>query len=156
MVITGLGAVTPLGNDVPSSWEALTAGSGGAGPITAFDASGYPARFACELKEFEPDQWLDRKQVRRLDRFAQMIGAHRPGLDMAKLLPKVVVAGADAGSLTAEGAALLDPSGSIKAGVPVCPPEGDAGTGMVASGLAGSSSSSNRTVTVASSTGVAS
>jgi 3-oxoacyl-[acyl-carrier-protein] synthase II len=75
VVITGLGAVTPLGNDVASSWEALVAGAGGAGPITTFETSGYPVRFGCELKEFEPAQWLDRKQVRRLDRFAQMMVA---------------------------------------------------------------------------------
>jgi 3-oxoacyl-[acyl-carrier-protein] synthase II len=64
-----------LGNDVASSWEALVAGAGGAGPITTFETSGYPVRFGCELKEFEPAQWLDRKQVRRLDRFAQMMVA---------------------------------------------------------------------------------
>ena len=75
VVITGLGAVTPLGNDVQSSWDALVAGAGGVGPITAFDASAYPVHFACELKEFDPGDWLDRKQVRRLDRFAQMIVA---------------------------------------------------------------------------------
>jgi 3-oxoacyl-[acyl-carrier-protein] synthase II len=60
---------------VASSWEALVAGAGGAGPITTFETSGYPVRFGCELKEFEPAQWLDRKQVRRLDRFAQMMVA---------------------------------------------------------------------------------
>jgi 3-oxoacyl-[acyl-carrier-protein] synthase II len=75
VVITGLGAVTPLGNDVPSSWENLVAGAGAAGPITAFDASAYPVRFACELKEFDPGTWLERKQVRRLDRFTHMIVA---------------------------------------------------------------------------------
>jgi 3-oxoacyl-[acyl-carrier-protein] synthase II len=74
-VITGLGAVTPLGNDVVSSWEKLVAGVGGVGSITAFDASAYPVRFACELKEFDPGRWLEPKQVRRLDRFAQMIVA---------------------------------------------------------------------------------
>ncbi len=75
MVITGLGAVTPLGNDVLSSWKNLVAAAGGVGPITAFDASAYPVRFACELKEFDPGTWLEPKQVRRLDRFAQMIVA---------------------------------------------------------------------------------
>jgi len=75
VVITGLGAVTPLGNDVLSSWEKLVTAAGGVGPITAFDASAYPVRFACELKEFDPGRWLERKQVRRLDRFAQMIVA---------------------------------------------------------------------------------
>lgn len=67
-----------------------------------------------------------------LKRFGEMVAAKRPGLDAAKLLPKVLVAGEDAGTLTAEGAKLLDPSGKLQAGVPVCPPEGDAGTGMVA------------------------
>ena len=75
VVITGLGAVTPLGNDVATSWQNLVAGNSGAGPITQFDAADYPTRFACELKDFDPGAWLDHKQVRRLDRFAQMIVA---------------------------------------------------------------------------------
>ena len=62
VVITGLGAVTPLGNDVATSWQNLVAGSGGAGPITRFDATAYPTRFACELKDFDPGAWLDHKQ----------------------------------------------------------------------------------------------
>ena len=61
-----------------------------------------------------------------------MVAARRPGLDVAALLPEVLVAGEDAGTLTAEGAALLDPTGTLQPGTPVCPPEGDAGTGMVA------------------------
>ena len=67
-----------------------------------------------------------------LKRFGEMVAGHRPGLDVAALLPEVLVAGENAGTLTAEGAALLDPTGTLKPGVPVCPPEGDAGTGMVA------------------------
>jgi sugar (pentulose or hexulose) kinase len=67
-----------------------------------------------------------------LARFGEMVAARRPGLDAAALLPKALVAGEDAGSLTAEGAALLDPTGRLQPGAPVCPPEGDAGTGMVA------------------------
>ena len=67
-----------------------------------------------------------------LKRFGEMVAARRPGLDAAALFPKVLVAGEDAGTLTAEGAALLDPTGRLQPGVPVCPPEGDAGTGMVA------------------------
>ena len=67
-----------------------------------------------------------------LARFGEMVAARRPGLDVAALLPKVLVAGQDAGTLTAEGAALLDPTGTLQPGAPVCPPEGDAGTGMVA------------------------
>src|SRR6266545_2569166 len=75
IVITGIGALTPLGNDAESSWETLTAGRSGAGPITHFDASQYPVHFACELKEFDPTQWMERKQARRMDRFAQMVVA---------------------------------------------------------------------------------
>ena len=75
VVITGLGAVTPLGNDVRSSWENLVAGAATADTITAFDASGFPVTFACEAKGFEPTQWIERKQARRMDRFAQMIVA---------------------------------------------------------------------------------
>jgi sugar (pentulose or hexulose) kinase len=67
-----------------------------------------------------------------LERFGEMVAAKRPGLEVAALLPEVLVAGEDAGSLTAEGAALLDPTGVLKPGAVVCPPEGDAGTGMVA------------------------
>jgi 3-oxoacyl-[acyl-carrier-protein] synthase II len=72
-VITGLGAVSPLGNDVETTWRTLIGGESGAGPITHFDATDYPVRFACELKDFEPTQWIERKQARRMDRFAQMI-----------------------------------------------------------------------------------
>jgi 3-oxoacyl-[acyl-carrier-protein] synthase II len=75
VVITGLGAVTPLGNDVEATWTSLTAGKSGAAEITAFDASEYPVNFACELKEFDPRHWIDHKQARRMDRFAQMIVA---------------------------------------------------------------------------------
>ncbi len=67
-----------------------------------------------------------------LKRFGEMVAARRPGLDVAALLPKVLVAGEGAGTLTAEGAALLDPTGALRPGAPMCPPEGDAGTGMVA------------------------
>jgi 3-oxoacyl-[acyl-carrier-protein] synthase II len=75
VVITGLGSVTPLGNDVETTWANLVAGESGAAEITAFDASEYPVNFACELKEFDPSQWIERKQTRRMDRFAQMIVA---------------------------------------------------------------------------------
>ena len=73
VVITGLGMVTPLGNDVETTWENLLSGESGAGEITAFDASDYPVNFACELKDFDPAQWIDRKQARRMDRFTHMI-----------------------------------------------------------------------------------
>jgi 3-oxoacyl-[acyl-carrier-protein] synthase II len=73
VVITGIGAVTPLGNDAESSWENLLAGGSGAGPITMFDSSDYYVHFACELKDFDPAEWIERKQARRMDRFAQII-----------------------------------------------------------------------------------
>ena len=77
VVITGLGAVTPLGNDVESSWASLLAGECGAREITLFDHSDYHVHFACELKDFDPTTWIDRKAARRMDRFAQMILAAR-------------------------------------------------------------------------------
>src|SRR5438093_53134 len=73
VVITGLGAVTPPGNDVETSWQNLVAGESGAGPITQFDSSDYFVHFACEVKDFDPSNWIERKQARRMDRFAQLI-----------------------------------------------------------------------------------
>src|SRR5947209_2303420 len=73
VVITGMGMVSPLGNDVETSWSRLLAGESGAGEITAFDHTDYNVHFACELKDFDPTVWIDRKQARRMDRFAQMI-----------------------------------------------------------------------------------
>ena len=71
VVVTGLGAITPVGNDVASSWSALLAGKSGAGPITHFDASLFRTQFACEVKNFDPTTLLDRKEARRLDAFVQ-------------------------------------------------------------------------------------
>ena len=86
VVITGMGAVTPLGNDVPTTWQNLCAGMSGAGPITQFDPEGYFAKFACEVKDFEPTNWIDYKTSRRLDRFAQMVvAAARMAEEDAKL-----------------------------------------------------------------------
>jgi len=90
VVITGLGAVTPLGNDVESSWSNLIAGESGAARIEQFDATGFPVDFACELKGFEPTNWIEHKQARRMDRFSQMVLAAArqaeadSGLEIAK------------------------------------------------------------------------
>jgi len=73
VVITGMGAVTPLGNDAETSWQRLLAGESGAGPITQFDSTDYHVHFACEVKDFDPANWIERKQARRMDRFAQLI-----------------------------------------------------------------------------------
>jgi 3-oxoacyl-[acyl-carrier-protein] synthase II len=76
VVITGTGLITPVGLDVPTSWNALLGGRSGAGPITQFDATDFKVRFAAEVKGFEPDQYIDRKETKRTDRFAQFaIGA---------------------------------------------------------------------------------
>ncbi len=71
VVITGLGLVTPVGNEVESTWQALLEGRSGAGPITRFDASEHDVRFACEVEGFDPHDYLDRKEVKRTDRFLQ-------------------------------------------------------------------------------------
>lgn len=71
VVVTGLGAVTPCGNDVGSCWDAMVAGRSGAGPIQHFDASRYPVRIAAEVKGFDAEAHLGKKQARRLDLFTQ-------------------------------------------------------------------------------------
>jgi 3-oxoacyl-[acyl-carrier-protein] synthase II len=73
VVVTGLGMVTSLANDVETTWSRLLAGESGAAEITQFDHSDYPVHFANELKDFEPTNWIDHKSARRMDRFAQMI-----------------------------------------------------------------------------------
>lgn len=70
--MTGLGAITPLGHDVPSTWEAALAGKSGAGPITHFDASLFKTKFACEVKDFNASEYItDRRKLRQLDLYAQ-------------------------------------------------------------------------------------
>jgi|DewCreStandDraft_2_1066082.scaffolds.fasta_scaffold00104_27 3-oxoacyl-[acyl-carrier-protein] synthase II len=70
-VVTGLGLVTPVGLTTEETWANLLAGCSGAGPITQFDAQGFPVRFACEVKGFDPERYIDRKEVKRTDRYAQ-------------------------------------------------------------------------------------
>lgn len=71
VVVTGIGALTPLGNSVSDYWHGLINGVSGANPITLFDASKFKTRFACELKNFEPTDFLDKKEARKIDRFTQ-------------------------------------------------------------------------------------
>ena len=71
VVVTGLGAITPLGNSVSEFWNNLLNGISGAGPITRFDASKFRTHFACEVKGFKPEDYFDRKEVKRLDLYAQ-------------------------------------------------------------------------------------
>ena len=94
VVVTGLGLVTPLGTDVDSSWSALLAGVPGAAPITKFDPRKLSVRFACEVKGFDPLQYMDRKEARRYDLFAQLAlaAAHQAvvqaGLDTSVPAPE--------------------------------------------------------------------
>jgi len=71
VVVTGMGMISPVGLDVESTWQALLTGQSGAGPITQFDPEGYDTRFGCEATGFDPLQYIDRKEVRRQDRFTQ-------------------------------------------------------------------------------------
>ena len=71
-MITGLGALTSLGNDYETTWQNLIAGGSGAGPITQFDDAGYEVHFACEVRGFDPTLWMEHKTARRMDRFAQL------------------------------------------------------------------------------------
>src|SRR5512138_2769304 len=71
VVVTGMGAITPVGNDVATTWRAITQGVSGGAPITKFDASTFPVRFACEVKGFDPLTYLERKEAKRADPFAQ-------------------------------------------------------------------------------------
>jgi 3-oxoacyl-[acyl-carrier-protein] synthase II len=79
VVVTGLGLVTPVGTDVESTWNALLAGTPGAAPIKKFDPARLSVRFACEVKGFDPLQYIDRKEARRYDLFAQfaLAAAHQ-------------------------------------------------------------------------------
>ena len=71
VVVTGLGAVTPIGNNLNDYWTALQQGGCGAGPITKMDASRYRTRFACEVKGFQPSEYLVLKEINSLDLYAQ-------------------------------------------------------------------------------------
>jgi 3-oxoacyl-[acyl-carrier-protein] synthase II len=91
VVVTGLGALTPIGNTVEEYWENLSAGKSGAGPITRFDASKFKTQFACEVKNFNAEDHFDRKEARKMDPFTQfgMIVADQAikdsGLDLEKI-----------------------------------------------------------------------
>ena len=97
VVITGLGMVSPLGNDVDTSWRSLLVGESGAGPITAFDTTGYNVHFSCELKDFDPTNWIEHKTARRMDRCGQIIlaAAHQARDDSGfEVAPEAEMVGA--------------------------------------------------------------
>ncbi|MCA6439804.1 MAG: beta-ketoacyl-ACP synthase II [Sediminibacterium sp.] len=91
VVVTGIGTLTPLGNNLQDYWNNLVAGVSGAAPITLFDASKFKTRFACEVKGFDPTQFMEKKEARKLDRFAQLaivasdMAVADAGLDKEKL-----------------------------------------------------------------------
>lgn len=91
VVVTGLGAITPIGNNVQDYWNALSNGVSGAAPITQFDASKFKTRFACEVKGFDVNQFIDRKEARRMDRFTQFAmvvcdeAVKHSGMDMERV-----------------------------------------------------------------------
>lgn len=86
VVVTGLGAITPLGNNVDDTWEALINGVSGAGPITHFDTSKFKTQFACEVKNFDPTNYFEKKEVRKYDRYAQLaIAAAKEGIQNSNL-----------------------------------------------------------------------
>src|SRR5512145_1719488 len=107
VVVTGLGLVSPVGVGVEESWSALVAGRSGIGPITLFDASTFPTRIAGEVKGFDPTKYMDRKEVRRNDRFIHFalataeMAMKDSGLDMSKEDPERVgcIIGAGLGGL---------------------------------------------------------
>ncbi len=69
VVVTGLGAITPLGNSAQESWESAIAGKSGVGPITKFDSTSFNTKIAAEIKNFDPLQFMEKKEVRRYDDF---------------------------------------------------------------------------------------
>ncbi len=91
VVVTGLGAITPLGHNVADTWAAVVDGVSGAGPITRFDTSLFKTQFACEVKDFDPSLYFDRKEARKYDRYAQYAviaakeGVEDSGLDLEKV-----------------------------------------------------------------------
>lgn len=88
VVVTGLGAVTPLGNTPEETWESMVKGVSGAAPITLFDATNFKTQFACEVKNWNPNEWIDCKDARKMDRYAQLAmasavqGVKDSGLDL--------------------------------------------------------------------------
>jgi 3-oxoacyl-[acyl-carrier-protein] synthase II len=89
VVVTGMGAITPVGNDVATTWQSLIEGKSGTAPITKFDASKFPVRFAAEVKDFNPLDYMDRKEAKRADQYTQYaIAGARQAMTDAKLIER--------------------------------------------------------------------
>src|SRR6202166_5089268 len=86
VVVTGLGLVTPLGTGIEKNWEALMAGRSGIGPITRFDASDFPTTIAGEVRDFDPLDWIEKKDIRKMDLFIQYaVGAAEQAMRQSAL-----------------------------------------------------------------------
>ena len=86
VVVTGLGAISPLGNTLAETWEGIINGKSGAGPITHFDASKFKTQFACEVKNFDSSLYVDRKEARKCDRYSLLaIGAAKQAIEDAAM-----------------------------------------------------------------------
>lgn len=96
VVITGMGILSPIGNDIPTFWDNILQGQSGVGPVTQFDASDFPTRIAAEVKDFNPLNYMERKESRRMDRFVQFAVAasqmalNDAGIDIGKMDPSRV------------------------------------------------------------------
>jgi 3-oxoacyl-[acyl-carrier-protein] synthase II len=89
VVVTGMGAITPVGNDVATTWQSLIAGKSGTAPITKFDATKFPVRFAAEVKGFNPLDFMDRKEAKRADQYTQYaVAASRQAMTHAGLVER--------------------------------------------------------------------
>jgi 3-oxoacyl-[acyl-carrier-protein] synthase II len=89
VVVTGMGAITPVGNDVATTWQSLIAGKSGTAPITKFDASKFPVRFAAEVKGFNPLDYMERKEAKRADQYTQYaVAASRQAMTNAGLVER--------------------------------------------------------------------
>ena len=89
VVVTGMGVITPVGNDVATTWQSLIAGKSGTAPITKFDASKFPVRFAAEVKGFNPLDYMDRKEAKRADQYTQYaVAASRQAMTNASLVER--------------------------------------------------------------------
>src|SRR5467141_79834 len=89
VVVTGMGAITPVGNDVATTWQSLIAGKSGTAPITKFDASKFPVRFAAEVKGFNPLDFMERKEAKRADQYTQYaVAAARQAMTDARLIER--------------------------------------------------------------------
>src|SRR4051812_6722921 len=89
VVVTGLGAITPVGNDVATTWRAILDGQSGSAPITKFDTAKFPVTFACEVKGFDPAVYMDRKEAKRADPYTQYaVSAATQAMSDAGLTPE--------------------------------------------------------------------